>query len=62
QPLKVVLLNYPEDQTEELEAINNPEDPGMGTRRGLVVLLASVAAGTGLGLLLEALDLIGTGS
>ncbi len=37
-------------------------DPGMGTRRGLVVLLASVAAGTGLGLLLEALDLIGTGS
>lgn len=32
-PLRVVLLNYPEDQVEELEAINNPEDPGMGTRK-----------------------------
>jgi glutaminyl-tRNA synthetase len=32
EPLKVVLLNYPEGQTEELEAINNPEDPAMGTR------------------------------
>jgi glutaminyl-tRNA synthetase len=32
-PLKVVILNYPENQAEELEAINNPEDPGMGTRR-----------------------------
>ena len=31
-PLKVVIENYPENQEEELEAINNPEDPGMGTR------------------------------
>jgi glutaminyl-tRNA synthetase len=33
QPLKITLVNYPEGQTEELEAINNPEDPTMGTRR-----------------------------
>ena len=32
-PLKVTLLNYPEDQTEELDAINNPEDPDAGTRK-----------------------------
>jgi len=32
-PLKVVLVNYPETQTEEMDAINNPEDPGMGTRQ-----------------------------
>lgn len=31
-PLKVVITNYPEDLEEELEAINNPEDPSMGTR------------------------------
>jgi len=31
-PLRVVIDNYPEGQTEELEAINNPEDPDMGTR------------------------------
>ncbi|MBN2484059.1 MAG: glutamine--tRNA ligase/YqeY domain fusion protein [Candidatus Omnitrophica bacterium] len=31
-PLKVVLTNYPEGQTEELNAVNNPEDPAMGTR------------------------------
>jgi glutaminyl-tRNA synthetase len=31
-PLKVIITNYPEDQTEELEAINNPEDPSMGKR------------------------------
>lgn len=31
-PLKVVILNYPEDQEEEMEAINNPEDLSMGTR------------------------------
>lgn len=31
-PLKVVLTNYPEGQTEELEAINNPEDESAGTR------------------------------
>ncbi|MBI5206007.1 MAG: glutamine--tRNA ligase/YqeY domain fusion protein [Nitrospirae bacterium] len=33
KPLKVVITNYPENQTEELEAINNPEDPSMGTRK-----------------------------
>jgi len=33
QPLKVVIVNYPEDKEEELEAINNPEDPRMGTRK-----------------------------
>ncbi|MDF1593614.1 MAG: glutamine--tRNA ligase/YqeY domain fusion protein [Desulfobacterales bacterium] len=32
QPLKVVIENYPEDQEEMLEAVNNPEDAGMGTR------------------------------
>ena len=32
RPLRVVIDNYPQDQVEELEAINNPEDPGMGTR------------------------------
>ncbi|MFZ5916183.1 MAG: glutamine--tRNA ligase/YqeY domain fusion protein [Chloroflexota bacterium] len=31
-PLKVVIVNYPEGQVEELEAINNPEDESMGTR------------------------------
>ncbi|HPB67289.1 MAG TPA: glutamine--tRNA ligase/YqeY domain fusion protein [Candidatus Omnitrophota bacterium] len=33
RPLKVVITNYPEGQTEELEAVNNPEDPQSGTRR-----------------------------
>ncbi|HEX5078495.1 MAG TPA: glutamine--tRNA ligase/YqeY domain fusion protein [Geminicoccaceae bacterium] len=33
RPLKVVLENYPEDQTETLEAINNPEDLAAGRRR-----------------------------
>ncbi len=32
-PLKVVIENYPENQVEEMEAINNPEDAGMGTRK-----------------------------
>ncbi len=32
RPLKVVIENYPEDRVEALEAINNPEDPGAGTR------------------------------
>jgi glutaminyl-tRNA synthetase len=31
-PLRLVIENYPEDQLEELEAINNPEDASMGTR------------------------------
>ena len=33
KPLKVVITNYPENQTEELEAINNPEDESMGKRK-----------------------------
>ena len=33
RPLRVVIENYPEGQVEELEAVNNPEDPSMGTRR-----------------------------
>jgi glutaminyl-tRNA synthetase len=33
RPLKVVIENYPEGQSEELEAINNPEDASAGTRR-----------------------------
>lgn len=32
-PLKVVIDNYPENQVEELDAINNPEDMTMGTRK-----------------------------
>ena len=32
RPLKVVIENYPEGQGEELEAINNPEDPSAGKR------------------------------
>ena len=32
-PLKVVIDNYPEGQVEELDAINNPEDPSAGTRK-----------------------------
>jgi glutaminyl-tRNA synthetase len=33
RPLRVVIDNYPEGQVEELEAINNPEDPEAGTRK-----------------------------
>ena len=33
RPIKVIIENYPEGQVEELEAVNNPEDPSMGTRR-----------------------------
>jgi glutaminyl-tRNA synthetase len=32
-PIKVIIENYPEDLVEELEAVNNPEDAGMGTRK-----------------------------
>jgi glutaminyl-tRNA synthetase len=32
RPLKVVIENYPEGKTEQLEAVNNPEDPSAGTR------------------------------
>jgi glutaminyl-tRNA synthetase len=33
RPLKVVLENYPDDQTEEMDVVNNPEDPSAGTRK-----------------------------
>jgi glutaminyl-tRNA synthetase len=33
RPLRVVVENYPEGQVEEMEAVNNPEDPGAGTRK-----------------------------
>jgi glutaminyl-tRNA synthetase len=33
RPLKVVIDNYPEGQTEEMEAVNNPEDASAGTRK-----------------------------
>jgi glutaminyl-tRNA synthetase len=32
KPLKLVIENYPDGQTENLDAINNPEDPAAGTR------------------------------
>ena len=32
-PLKVVIENYPENQVEELDAVNNPEDPSAGSRK-----------------------------
>src|SRR5207248_3920017 len=33
RPLKVVIDNYPENQVEEMDAVNNPEDPTAGTRK-----------------------------
>ncbi|MBN2215842.1 MAG: glutamine--tRNA ligase/YqeY domain fusion protein [Pirellulales bacterium] len=33
RPLKVVIENYPEDRVEEMDAVNNPEDPAAGTRK-----------------------------
>jgi glutaminyl-tRNA synthetase len=33
RPLKVVIDNYPENQVEEMDAVNNPEDPSAGTRK-----------------------------
>jgi glutaminyl-tRNA synthetase len=33
RPIKITLTNYPEGKIEELDAINNPEDPGAGTRK-----------------------------
>jgi glutaminyl-tRNA synthetase len=32
-PLRVVIDNYPEDLVEEMDAVNNPDDPGLGTRK-----------------------------
>ena len=33
RPIKVVITNYPEDKTEELDAVNNPEDENAGKRK-----------------------------
>src|SRR5258705_9798413 len=33
RPIKVVIENYPEGQVEELDAVNNPEDPSAGSRK-----------------------------
>ena len=33
RPIKVILTNYPQGQVEELEALNNPEDPNSGSRK-----------------------------
>ena len=33
RPLKVIITNYPQEQTEQVQAINNPEDSSMGTRQ-----------------------------
>jgi glutaminyl-tRNA synthetase len=33
RPLKIVIENYPEGQSEELEAVNHPDDPSAGTRK-----------------------------
>ncbi|OGX17914.1 MAG: glutamine--tRNA ligase [Omnitrophica WOR_2 bacterium RBG_13_44_8b] len=33
RPLKVTIVDYPKDKEEQLEAVNNPEDPKMGTRK-----------------------------
>jgi glutaminyl-tRNA synthetase len=33
RPLRVVIENYPEGKTEEMDAVNNPEDPASGTRK-----------------------------
>lgn len=33
EPLKIIIDNYPDDKVEELDAVNNPEDPEMGSRK-----------------------------
>ncbi len=33
RPVRIVITNYPEGKSEELEAVNNPEDPQAGTRK-----------------------------
>ena len=45
RPLSVVIDNYPEGQAEQMEAVNNPEDPAMGTRTGSVLESALHRAG-----------------
>ena len=45
KPLRVVIENYPADQVEELEAVNNPEDPGDGHEKGAFLAGAVHRAG-----------------
>jgi glutaminyl-tRNA synthetase len=33
RPLRIVLEDYPDDQTEQMDVVNNPEDPSAGTRK-----------------------------
>ncbi len=33
KPIKLIIDNYPDDLTEEMDAVNNPEDPAAGTRK-----------------------------
>jgi len=33
RPIKIILTNYPEGKNEELDAVNNPEEPNAGTRK-----------------------------
>ena len=33
RPIRVIITNYPEDQVEQMDAVNNPEDPGAGSRK-----------------------------
>src|SRR4029079_14766745 len=33
RPIKVVITNYPEGKSEDLDAVNNPEDPNAGSRK-----------------------------
>ncbi|MGD0884312.1 MAG: glutamine--tRNA ligase/YqeY domain fusion protein [Thermodesulfovibrionales bacterium] len=35
RPLRVIIDNYPEDKVEDMDAVNNPEDPAMGSRKVL---------------------------
>ena len=39
RPLRVVIENYPEGQTDDLEAVNNPENPAAGTRNSVLRVL-----------------------
>ena len=45
EPLKVVIENYPEGQVEEMDAVNNPEDPSAGHAAGAVLTRAVHRAG-----------------
>ena len=45
-PVKVVIENYPEGQSEEVDVINNPEDPSAGTRKGAVRAASSTSSAT----------------